>query len=501
MTSPEAPAPSTGVDARDVAAATAAAAAAAAQHDADRAPRIHALTNGLCALVAAAAAGGFALRRAPSRMPRAICALASAAVGSLTYLLARWAAHQREYARKLKHPEELADPDSKFVRAAGIRVHYKENWPAAAAAPSPSAPAPGAAAHRCSVFLLHGFGSWLFSYRGVRQPLADRLDARVVAFDRPAFGLTERPRGMRAYTRDFNAELTPALMRELGFGDDECAALVGHSLGALIAARTALGHPRRVAALVLVAPAIVASDSSERRQRQQRRRRRRRQASSAPNGEESVDDASADAAKRPTPWSRLPLLLPLRYLAATASVFARRALLFLAELFAPVALFSLRALVSRAEFWRTGLRSAWHDASTLTRDVIDGYRLPDRVKGWDAAFLRFSRARFASPPGMAGLWNEIREAVRGTNGDGGGAGGASTLHRLKQLRRSVPVLIVHGERDRLVPLSNSRRLAEELRCECVVMERCGHLPHEERPEAFVEHVVRFLSAQQGRPRG
>lgn len=42
--------------------------------------------------------------------------------------------------------------------------------------------------------LIHGYGSGVFAWRHVMQPLAQQCGCRVVAFDRPAFGLTSRPR-------------------------------------------------------------------------------------------------------------------------------------------------------------------------------------------------------------------------------------------------------------------------------------------------------------------
>ena len=39
--------------------------------------------------------------------------------------------------------------------------------------------------------LLHGFGASTFSWREVMAPLAEA--GQVIAYDRPGFGLTERP--------------------------------------------------------------------------------------------------------------------------------------------------------------------------------------------------------------------------------------------------------------------------------------------------------------------
>ena len=69
---------------------------------------------------------------------------------------------------------ELADPDSQFVEVNGLNVHYKEMG------------------NSTPVFiLLHGFGASEFSWREVMEPLSE--SGRVIAYDRPAFGLTGRP--------------------------------------------------------------------------------------------------------------------------------------------------------------------------------------------------------------------------------------------------------------------------------------------------------------------
>ena len=57
----------------------------------------------------------------------------------------------------------------------------------------------------------------------------------------------------------------------------------------------------------------------------------------------------------------------------------------------------------------------------------------------------------------------------------------------------MQVLIVHGKNDRLVPLSNSRKLATLLpNSELKIMDKTGHVPHEERPEEFLAIVKEFL---------
>lgn len=80
----------------------------------------------------------------------------------------------------------------------------------------------------------------------------------VVAFDRPAFGHTERPLpgewyGPSPYAMEAPVQLTVGMLDELGM---QQAVLVGNSAGGTIAMLTALQFPERVQALILVSPAI-----------------------------------------------------------------------------------------------------------------------------------------------------------------------------------------------------------------------------------------------------
>jgi pimeloyl-ACP methyl ester carboxylesterase len=90
----------------------------------------------------------------------------------------------------------LADPDSRFIRLQDVNVHYKSMGQGQPA-----------------LVLLHGFGASTFSWREVMQPLA--RFGTVIAYDRPAFGLTERPvqwTGENPYSAQFQAEMVMALM-------------------------------------------------------------------------------------------------------------------------------------------------------------------------------------------------------------------------------------------------------------------------------------------------
>lgn len=57
-------------------------------------------------------------------------------------------------------------------------------------------------------------------------------------------------------------------------------------------------------------------------------------------------------------------------------------------------------------------------------------------------------------------------------------------------RLEVPVTLIAGQRDQAVPLAQQMSLVRRLpRAELVVIERAGHLLHEERPEPVLRHVL------------
>lgn len=139
----------------------------------------------------------------------------------------------------VRPPTELGDADSQFIDVDGLQVHAKikgEGQPV--------------------MVLLHGFASSTFSWREVIDPLAEM--GTVIAYDRPGFGLTERPlRGdwgeTNPYSSQAQVDLVIDLLDKMGV---EKAILVGNSAGGTIATQVALEHPDRVQGLVLVDAAI-----------------------------------------------------------------------------------------------------------------------------------------------------------------------------------------------------------------------------------------------------
>jgi pimeloyl-ACP methyl ester carboxylesterase len=133
---------------------------------------------------------------------------------------------------------EFIDTDSQFIEINNIDIHYKK-----------------IGTGEQTFILLHPFGGSAYSWREVMDEFAEM--GQVIAYDRPAFGLTERPMpedwvenpyGMKA-----NIEILKSLMDE--FGIDK-AVLVGNSAGGGVAVAFALEYPERVEQLILVAPGV-----------------------------------------------------------------------------------------------------------------------------------------------------------------------------------------------------------------------------------------------------
>jgi pimeloyl-ACP methyl ester carboxylesterase len=147
------------------------------------------------------------------------------------------------------HPDASPRPDhgaagapGRFEQVLGLDVHHEVAGPA-------DAPA---------VLLHHHFYGNTRTWRHVTDGLAD--DWRTIAFDRPGFGLTERPsrsewQQTNPYTRAASARIGLGLLDTHGA---EQAVVVGASAGGTIALETYAAAPERVKALVLISPAITA---------------------------------------------------------------------------------------------------------------------------------------------------------------------------------------------------------------------------------------------------
>jgi pimeloyl-ACP methyl ester carboxylesterase len=134
-------------------------------------------------------------------------------------------------AASARRAERTHPPQGRFVAIDGVRLHYLEQGSGE------------------PVVFLHGNGAMAADW-AISEVMARTATAgfRAIAFDRPGFGWSERPRG-----RDFSPEAQARLIRracwQLGL---ERPIVVAQSIGTLIAMALALEAPSDVRGLVLI---------------------------------------------------------------------------------------------------------------------------------------------------------------------------------------------------------------------------------------------------------
>lgn len=308
--------------------------------------------------------------------------------------------------------EAVAGPDARYVSVDGVALHV-ETWPPNAALDDAASTADGT----LGVIMLHGFGSQTRTWRLLGDALDEAwsgadlstvADSPIVAFDRPAFGLTERPeagswgRGRNPYGPEAQVAYVVGLMDAFGM---ERAVLVGHSAGGSLALEVALAHPERVAGLVLVSPAAFAGGGAP-------------------------------------AWTRPLLRTPQ---------------------LGRVGPLLMRTLGGEAG--ENFLRAAYFDPSRLDPADEAAYRRALSVEGWDRA-----------------LWELVKASRERDLGP-----------FLPQVR--APTLVVTGAQDAIVPAEQSERVAAAVPVgRFVSIEACGHVAHEECPDAVIEAVLDWFAS-------
>ncbi|CAN7398170.1 alpha/beta fold hydrolase [Massilia sp. LjRoot122] len=131
---------------------------------------------------------------------------------------------------KTKQAERDNPPQGNFIEVDGVRLHYLDRG---------TGPA---------LVLLHGNGVYSkdFEITGLLQRASEHY--RVIAFDRPGFGYSERPRST-VWTPDKQAALLHRALEQIGV---ESAIVAGHSWGTMVALAMGLQQPDFVRGLVLL---------------------------------------------------------------------------------------------------------------------------------------------------------------------------------------------------------------------------------------------------------
>eukprot|EP01018_Ginkgo_biloba_P020298 Gb_28413 [translate_table: standard] len=268
------------------------------------------------------------------------------------------------------------------------------------------------------VVLIHGFGGGVFSWRHVMSPLESQTGCTVAAFDRPGWGLTSRPsrveweeKGLpNPYELYSQVGLLFSFCQDLGFSS---VVLVGHDDGGLLALMAA----ERMYACKHVCKVKV----------------------------KGVVLVGASLSRETMP----PFAQTLLHTSLGQNM--------------------LHPLL-RTEICQVANRRGWYDASKLTMDVLDLYKAPLCVEGWDKALIELSKlstSRVLSPKNASELLKVVQD---------------------------LPILIAAGAEDILVPLKSAQALAYRLpNSRIVAISGCGHFPHEERPAALLAALVPFVS--------
>jgi pimeloyl-ACP methyl ester carboxylesterase len=133
-------------------------------------------------------------------------------------------------ALRARRAERETPPIGQYVGVDGVRLHYIERGEGP------------------PLVLLHGNGATVqdLLLSGLVDAAAARF--RVIVFDRPGFGHSDRPRST-IWTPAAQAKLILAALQQL---DIRQPIVLGHSWGTLPALAMALDHPGKLAALVLV---------------------------------------------------------------------------------------------------------------------------------------------------------------------------------------------------------------------------------------------------------
>jgi pimeloyl-ACP methyl ester carboxylesterase len=132
----------------------------------------------------------------------------------------------RHLAKKAEHDNP---PTGKFLEVNGVRLHYVERGSGE------------------PLVLLHGNGSMVQDFESSGLVDLAAKTHRVLIFDRPGFGHSDRPRNV-VWTPDAQAELIKRALERLGISR---AIVLGHSWGASVAVALALKFPQLVSGLVL----------------------------------------------------------------------------------------------------------------------------------------------------------------------------------------------------------------------------------------------------------
>jgi len=153
----------------------------------------------------------------------------AAVAGALVLIVGLFAYHRYS----LQQTEKNYPPDGEFVTVEGVKLHYISKGEGK------------------TVVFLHGGILTGNDFRDAID-LAAEQGYRAIAFDRPGYGYSERPKNKRVTPRD-QVRLIHGALRQLGV---QKPVLVGHSWSGTMTLAYALDYPDEVSGVVLLAGAM-----------------------------------------------------------------------------------------------------------------------------------------------------------------------------------------------------------------------------------------------------
>jgi pimeloyl-ACP methyl ester carboxylesterase len=114
------------------------------------------------------------------------------------------------------------------------------------------------------------------------------------------------------------------------------------------------------------------------------------------------------------------------------------------------------------------LNAAFFDTSKISDEMVNMYASYLRLEGSHHALI--ATADQIVPPDMA-----------------------SVIQKYKSI--NIPVLLIWGEQDKVIPVVHGRRLFEDIpTAQLQTIDACGHIPQEECPERTIDLIENFLVA-------
>ncbi len=132
---------------------------------------------------------------------------------------------------------------------------------------------------------------------------------------------------------------------------------------------------------------------------------------------------------------------------------------------------ALQGIQSLAKKNDSVFESAWYDASAVPEELKEAYRKPLLIENWDRALLEFTKS-------SSSLDSE------------------TLIKNVSNL--NIPICIIHGAQDSIIPIKQSIKLAKKLshnsdEIGIGIIDQCGHVPQEECPKETWSYILPFLT--------